>query len=104
MIRPSGSRLAWMVRSLRLPGPPRGTRLHAEIDRVTLRLTLRRRNDGSMQPGVRAEAVELDELLVTVVVDNATDTLSSIPAGVPQRSELAGLLDGPFIGTHEGHE
>ena len=57
-----------------------------------------------MQPGVRAETVELDELLVTVVVDNATDTLSSIPAGVPQRSELAGLLDGPFIGTHEGHE
>jgi 7,8-dihydropterin-6-yl-methyl-4-(beta-D-ribofuranosyl)aminobenzene 5'-phosphate synthase len=26
-----------------------------------------------------AEAVELDELLVTVVVDNATDTLSSVP-------------------------
>ena len=74
------------------------------VDRVRLRLTLRRRNDGSVKPGVRPESAELDELLVTVVVDNATDTLSSIPAGVPQRSESAGLLGGPSIGAHEGHE
>jgi len=55
-----------------------------------------------VQPGVRAE---LDELLVTVVVDNATDTLSSIPAGVPQLPELVHLLSGgESIGTHDGHD
>lgn len=57
-----------------------------------------------MESGAGAEAVELDELLVTVVVDNATDTLSSIPTGVPQLSEFVHLLDGPSIGTHDGHD
>jgi 7,8-dihydropterin-6-yl-methyl-4-(beta-D-ribofuranosyl)aminobenzene 5'-phosphate synthase len=57
-----------------------------------------------MQPGARAETVELDELVVTVVVDNATDTLSSIPAGIPQVPEMVHLLDGPSIGTHDGHD
>ncbi len=57
-----------------------------------------------MQQGARDETVELDELLVTVVVDNATDTLSSIPAGIPQVPELVHLLDGPSIGTHDGHD
>ena len=51
-----------------------------------------------------AETVELDELLVTVVVDNATDTLSSIPAGIPQLSESVRLLDGPSVGIHDGHD
>jgi len=51
-----------------------------------------------------AQTAELDELLVTVVVDNATDTLSSVPTGIPQLSEFVHLLQGPSIGTHDGHE
>src|SRR3954447_5970936 len=35
---------------------------------------------------------ELDELTITIVVDNATDTLSSIGPGVPQLPEIAYLL------------
>ena len=35
---------------------------------------------------------ELDELTITIVVDNATDTLSSIGPGIPQLPELAYLL------------
>jgi 7,8-dihydropterin-6-yl-methyl-4-(beta-D-ribofuranosyl)aminobenzene 5'-phosphate synthase len=50
-------------------------------------------------------AVELDELTVTVVVDNATDTLSSIAAGVPQLPEMAYLLGSiPPVGQLEGHD
>ena len=64
----------------------------------------RRGNDGAMQSGVRADTVDLDELLVTVVVDNATDTLSSIPAGIPQLSEYVQLFDGVSIGIHDGHD
>jgi 7,8-dihydropterin-6-yl-methyl-4-(beta-D-ribofuranosyl)aminobenzene 5'-phosphate synthase len=59
-----------------------------------------------MQPGANAEVVELDELLITVVVDNATDTLSSVPDGIPQFSESAHLLlgGGPSLGVHDGHD
>jgi len=57
-----------------------------------------------MEPGDHVEPAVLDELLVTVVVDNATDTLSSIPAGIPQQPELVHLLAGPSLGTHDGHE
>ena len=57
-----------------------------------------------MQSGARAETVGLDELLITVVVDNSTDGLSSIPAGIPQVSEFVHLLDGPRVGTHDGHD
>jgi 7,8-dihydropterin-6-yl-methyl-4-(beta-D-ribofuranosyl)aminobenzene 5'-phosphate synthase len=57
-----------------------------------------------MQAGASAETVELDELVVTVVVDNATDTLSSIPDGIPQVPELVHLLEGPSLGTHDGHD
>jgi 7,8-dihydropterin-6-yl-methyl-4-(beta-D-ribofuranosyl)aminobenzene 5'-phosphate synthase len=57
-----------------------------------------------VQPGALAETVELDDLLVTVVVDNATDILSSIPAGIPQAPESVHLLGGPSIGTHDGHD
>src|SRR3954469_23408171 len=47
---------------------------------------------------------DLDELTVTVVVDNATDTLSSIAPGTPQLPEIAYLLGGvPPSGQHEGH-
>ena len=56
-----------------------------------------------MRPTLPAEGPELDELLVTVVVDNATDTLSSIAEGIPQRPEAAHLLEGPAVGTYEGH-
>ncbi len=56
-----------------------------------------------MQPGAGAGLVDLDELVITVVVDNATDTLSSIPAGIPQVPEMVHLLDGPSLGTQDGH-
>jgi 7,8-dihydropterin-6-yl-methyl-4-(beta-D-ribofuranosyl)aminobenzene 5'-phosphate synthase len=39
-----------------------------------------------------AAAVELDELDILVVVDNETDTLSSIDDGVPQVPEVGHLL------------
>ena len=46
--------------------------------------------------------VALDELLLTVVVDNETDTLSSVDAGVPQLPELASLLGRtPVTRLHE---
>lgn len=48
-------------------------------------------------------AAELDELTLTVVVDNATDTLSSISPGAPQLPEVFFLLGRPPIGTHDGH-
>jgi 7,8-dihydropterin-6-yl-methyl-4-(beta-D-ribofuranosyl)aminobenzene 5'-phosphate synthase len=49
-------------------------------------------------------ASELDELTVTIVVDNATDTLSSIAPGVPQLPEMAYLLGSiPPSGQHDGH-
>jgi len=57
-----------------------------------------------MASALAVETVELDELTVTVVVDNATDTLSSITAGVPQVAEMFFLLDGPSIGNHDGHD
>jgi 7,8-dihydropterin-6-yl-methyl-4-(beta-D-ribofuranosyl)aminobenzene 5'-phosphate synthase len=58
-----------------------------------------------MPPGALASTVELDELLVTVVVDNATDTLSSVPVGVPQVAEMVHLLEGGLsLGTHDGHD
>ena len=39
------------------------------------------------------------------MVDNATDTLSSIAPGIPQRSELASLLGSiPANGQHDGHD
>ena len=39
-------------------------------------------------------APDLDELTITIVVDNATDTLSSIAPGIPQLPEIAYLLGG----------
>jgi len=38
------------------------------------------------------EIATLDELRLTVVIDNETDTLSSIDPGVPQIGEIGGLL------------
>jgi len=48
---------------------------------------------------------ELDELTITIVVDNTTDTLSSIGPGVPQLPEIAYLLGRiPPNGQHDGHD
>jgi len=50
------------------------------------------------------DAVVLDELRLTVVVDNETDTLSSVDEGVPQISEAAGLAGRlPAARQFEGH-
>lgn len=49
------------------------------------------------------QTMQLDELTVTVVVDNATDTLSSVATGIPQHPELVHLLGGPTVGTYDGH-
>ena len=47
---------------------------------------------------------DLDQLTITIVVDNATDTLSSIAPGMPQLPEVAYLLGGvPPTGQHDGH-
>src|SRR5689334_17772096 len=54
---------------------------------------------------MRADDVaELDELRLTVVVDNETDTLSSVDEGVPQSPEVAGLVGRlPTAREFEGH-
>ena len=50
-------------------------------------------------------SVPLDQLVVTVVVDNETDTLSSIDPGVPQLPEIVSLLGRiPPTRQHEGHD
>ena len=49
-------------------------------------------------------APELDGLTITIVVDNATDTLSSISPGVPQLPEIDHLLGGVPSGQHDGHD
>lgn len=47
----------------------------------------------------------LDELFVTVVVDNETDNLSTIDPGIPRLPEVASLLGRiPPSRTHEGHD
>jgi 7,8-dihydropterin-6-yl-methyl-4-(beta-D-ribofuranosyl)aminobenzene 5'-phosphate synthase len=51
------------------------------------------------------DIVELDELRILVVVDNETDTLSSVDAQVPQVPEVARLLSRvPPSRVHDGHE
>ncbi len=51
-----------------------------------------------------ASTTELDQLTITIVVDNATDTLSSINPGMPQLPEIAYLLGSvPPTGEHDGH-
>jgi hypothetical protein len=57
-----------------------------------------------MGPSPAFETVELDELTITVVADNASDTLSSVAPGIPQIPEMAHLLEGPVIGTYDGHD
>jgi 7,8-dihydropterin-6-yl-methyl-4-(beta-D-ribofuranosyl)aminobenzene 5'-phosphate synthase len=50
-------------------------------------------------------APDLDELTITIVVDNTTDTLSSIGPDIPQLPEMAYILGRvPPIGQHEGHD
>jgi 7,8-dihydropterin-6-yl-methyl-4-(beta-D-ribofuranosyl)aminobenzene 5'-phosphate synthase len=51
------------------------------------------------------EPEPLDELVITVVVDNATDSLSSIGPGLPELPEIFFLLNSvPPSGTFDGHE
>src|SRR6476469_3744995 len=51
-----------------------------------------------------ASSAGLDQLTITIVVDNATDTLSSIAPGIAQLPEIAYLLGGvPPSGEHDGH-
>jgi 7,8-dihydropterin-6-yl-methyl-4-(beta-D-ribofuranosyl)aminobenzene 5'-phosphate synthase len=57
-----------------------------------------------MSPHPEHAVVELDELTITIVVDNATDTLSSINPGAPQLPEMAYLLGGTPSGRHDGHD
>ena len=57
-----------------------------------------------MSPPLGAEIVVLDELRLLIVVDNETDTLSSIADGVPQTAEAAHLATRvPRSGTYNGH-
>jgi len=52
----------------------------------------------------RPGTTSLDELRLLVVVDNTTDTLSSIAQGVPQTPEVAQQLPRvPVSRTHDGH-
>ena len=54
---------------------------------------------------ISQSVVELDELRLLIVVDNETDTLSSIDEGVPQISEVANLLPRvQSIYDFDGHE
>lgn len=47
----------------------------------------------------------LDNLRLTVVVDNETDNLSSIDSGIPQQSEVSSLLARlPPTRRHDGHD
>ncbi len=49
--------------------------------------------------------MELDAAFVTVVVDNETDTLSSLDPGTPKLPEIAGLLGRDDLAHHRaGHE
>ena len=52
-----------------------------------------------------ARSTALDQLTLTVVVDNETDALSSVDAGVPQLPEIAShVLRRPPDRTHDGHD
>jgi 7,8-dihydropterin-6-yl-methyl-4-(beta-D-ribofuranosyl)aminobenzene 5'-phosphate synthase len=56
-----------------------------------------------MNDAIRPRA--LDQLVLTVVVDNETDTLSSVDAGVPQLPEVAShLARRPATRQHAGHD
>ena len=51
------------------------------------------------------QLTELDSLDVLVVVDNETDTLSSVAEGIPQIPEALQLaMRLPSVGVHDGHE
>ena len=57
------------------------------------------------EQGLPEGVVRLDELEILVVVDNETDTLSSIDEGVPQVPEVIHLAARlPVNRKHDGHE
>jgi len=54
---------------------------------------------------LNTRSTPLDELTITVVVDNETDNLSSIDAGIPQLPEVVSLLRRiPPTRRHDGHD
>src|SRR5262249_55345193 len=62
------------------------------------------RGGGGRANVTRPGTTSLDELRVLVVVDNTTDTLSSIAEGVPQTPEVAQHLPRvPVSRVHDGH-
>jgi 7,8-dihydropterin-6-yl-methyl-4-(beta-D-ribofuranosyl)aminobenzene 5'-phosphate synthase len=57
------------------------------------------------EQGLPEGVVRLDELEILVVVDNETDTLSSVDEGVPQIPEVVHLAARlPAARNHEGHD
>ena len=79
-------------RTADVPTRPRQT---TETSSPMPRRTRRRRLWNIADDTAPEAAPELDELTITIVVDNATDTLSSIGPGVPQLPEIAYLLGTP---------
>jgi 7,8-dihydropterin-6-yl-methyl-4-(beta-D-ribofuranosyl)aminobenzene 5'-phosphate synthase len=62
-------------------------------------------NQMSPHDSLPAGVVLLDELEILVVVDNETDTLSSVDVGIPQVPEIIHLAARtPTSRTHQGHE
>ena len=58
-----------------------------------------------IEGAVKSGVIELDELEILVVVDNETDTLSSVDDGVPQIPEVVHLAARtPPSREFEGHE
>ncbi len=87
--------------------PPRCGRHRPQSSNRQHRAPCRGRAPGSQQPMTPSPDIavpELDELTITIVVDNVTDTLSSISEGIPQLPELAYLLGGIPSGQHDGHD
>jgi 7,8-dihydropterin-6-yl-methyl-4-(beta-D-ribofuranosyl)aminobenzene 5'-phosphate synthase len=57
------------------------------------------------QDSLPGDVLRLDELQILVVVDNETDTLSSVDEGVPQIPEVVHLAARtPPSRKHEGHD
>jgi 7,8-dihydropterin-6-yl-methyl-4-(beta-D-ribofuranosyl)aminobenzene 5'-phosphate synthase len=102
----SPTQVPWGLRQSQHPTrrrPGRNRRLEPET-RHTLDAPTGARQDAHVTPQA-SPTPELDELTVTIVVDNATDTLSSIAPGVPQLPEMAYILGSVApTGHHDGHD
>src|SRR3954470_16754600 len=72
---------------------------------VTSRATRPQGCDRARHDAVMTERPQaLDELVLTVVVDNETDTLSSVDPGVPQLPEMTSLLRRTPPTRRAGHD